>query len=76
MLEELLRKYNEGRSMSFYCKVCSRMPVDLIPKAIKEARARRVAENVDDADIKAKAAVMKMVFKDAASEADIDLCEG
>ncbi|UCG58905.1 MAG: hypothetical protein JSU70_05200, partial [Phycisphaerales bacterium] len=34
LLEELLQNYNEGRSMSFYCRACSRMAIAPIKKAI------------------------------------------
>ena len=34
LLEELLHQYNEGRSMSLYCKASARMPVMMIKKAM------------------------------------------
>jgi len=73
LLEELLQYYNEGRSMALYCKACARMPIDLINKAIEEAKERIAAEKVDKSDIKSKARVLKAVIKVLASEVNVDL---
>jgi len=69
LLEELLENYNEGRSMSFYCKACARMPVDLIKNAIQA-----VKENVfNESDIKLKAKAMKISIQNLAAEANVHL---
>ena len=73
LVEELLQNYNEGRSMSFYCKVCARMPIGLINKAIKEAKAKLVSEKVDESDMKSKANILKMMIKDLALKANVNL---
>ena len=73
LVEELLEKYNEGRSMSFYCKVCARMPVDMINRVVKEAEELFACEKIDKSDIKSKAKIVKAVFTGCAVEADINL---
>ena len=73
LLEELLRQYNEGRSMSIYCKVSSRMPIDLIRKAIEEAKDEFVRMKVDKSDIKSKARVLKAVIRSLALKEKIKL---
>lgn len=73
LLEELLENYNEGRSMSLYCKFCARVPIDLINKAIEEAKEKLAGEKVARSDMKSKARVLKAVIKDLASEVNIDL---
>ena len=73
LLEELLRNYNEGRSMSLFCKVCARMPIDLVKNAIEQAREKIASEKVDNADIKLKARILKAVIKDLALKANINL---
>jgi hypothetical protein len=73
LLEGLLENYNEGRSMSLYCKVCSRMPIDLIDKAIKQAKEKIAGEKVNKSDMKLKAKVLKSIIKDLALEAGINL---
>lgn len=73
LLERLLRDYDEGRSMSLFCKVCARMPVDLINKAMERARAKLAVAKVDKSDMKSKAKVFKAVVKGLALEANVDL---
>jgi hypothetical protein len=75
LVEELLRNYNEGRSMSFYCKVCARMPIESINKAIKETKKRLLSEKVHESDIKSKAKILKAVIKDSALKAKVNLNE-
>ncbi|MCK4226407.1 hypothetical protein KAX29_05915 [candidate division WOR-3 bacterium] len=73
LLESLLKDYNEGRSMSFYCKACSRMPIELIDKAVKQARGKFLSEEIDASDIKSKAKIMRAVIKDIALPNSIKL---
>ena len=68
----MLANYNEGRSCSFFCVATALMPVDLVKKAENEAK-RKIADRKIQADIKAKAKVMRSVIEDFASEASIDL---
>ena len=73
LLEALLENYNEGRSMSLYCKVCARMPIDLINKTIKEAKEKFAIEKVDQSDVKSKAKILKVIIKDLALKLNINL---
>jgi hypothetical protein len=73
LLEELLDNYNEGRSMSLYCKVCARMPIDLINKSIEQAKKKLAGKKVDNSDKKSKARILKTVMQDFASQVNIDL---
>ena len=73
LLEELLQNYNEGRSMNLYCKVCARMPIGVINKAIEEAKEKLTGEKVAKSDIKSKAGVLKAVIRNLALEANINL---
>ena len=59
--------------MSLYCKVCARMPIELINKAIEEAKEKLAAEEVDKSDMKSKARILKAVIKDIALKVNIDL---
>ena len=54
--------------MSLFCKVCARMPIDLINTAIEEAKEKLTGEKVDKSDIKSRARVLKAVIKDSASQ--------
>ena len=73
LVEGLLKSYNEGRSMSFYCKVCTRVPIDLISEAIKEGRKKIIAEKIDKSDIKSKAKIMKSTIKDIAIKSNFTI---
>jgi len=59
--------------MSFYCKVCARMSIDLINRAIKEAKEKLTSEKVDNSDLKSKARIFKAVIKDLALKVNINL---
>jgi hypothetical protein len=73
LLEALLQDYNEGRSAAFYCKVCVRMAIDVINKALDEAEERITAEQIVESDIKTKAKILKEALKALASESNVDL---
>ena len=73
LLEELLQDYNEGRSMSFYCQACARMPIELVGRAMEESKEKLVSEKVDASDVKSKAKAMKAAIQDLASKDNIHL---
>jgi len=73
LLEKLLQNYNEGRSMSFYCKVCSRMSIELINEAIEKAKEKFVREKVAESDMKSKAKILKVVIRDLALKGNVNL---
>jgi hypothetical protein len=52
--------------MALYCKLCARIPIDLINKAIKEAKEKLATEKVNKSDMKSKARALKSVIKDLA----------
>ena len=65
LVENLLDNYNDGRSMSFYCKVCivSSVPVEVINRAIEEARGKFVSNKISDSDRKSRARILKSIIK-------------
>ncbi len=73
LVEDLLENYNEGRSMSYYCTVCARMPIELINKGIEESRKILAGEQADESDVKSKAKILKAIFKDLALKTSINL---
>ena len=72
LVERLLEDYNEGRSMSLFCNVCARMPIDLINRAIEETTVTLARER-GKYDLKAKARLFKSTVKDIAAVAHVDL---
>jgi len=73
LVEHLLVNYNEGRSMSFYCRACTLMPPAMIRDAMSDMDAMLAADRVDSSDIKAKAKAMKSSIKTRAEKAAISL---
>jgi len=73
LAEGLLQNYNEGRSMSFYCKTCTRMSIELINEAIKEAKKRFTSEKVDKSDIKSKAKILNSIIKDICLSSNVNM---
>ena len=73
LLETLLQYYNEGRSMSLYCKACSRITIDLIKKAVIEANKKFADEEINKTDIKSKAKILKATIRNFALKANINL---
>lgn len=73
LLAELLRNYNDGRSMSFYCKVGARLSMDLIQNALVTAEEQIAAEKVVASDVKSKARILKTILKDIAARVNLNL---
>jgi hypothetical protein len=73
LLEALLENYNEGRSMSFYCRVCARLGIESIKKAIGEIKEQLLNQNIDELDMKSKARILKTAIEDLALEANVDV---
>jgi hypothetical protein len=59
--------------MSFYCKVCARMPIEIVNGAKKEAKEKLAREKKEMSDIKYKAKILKTIVKDTAIRAGINL---
>jgi hypothetical protein len=70
LLEELLRNYNDGRSMSFYCKAGSGMPIHSIHRAIKEAKDRLAHDKIEKSDMKSKAMILRAALDNRKDRTD------
>jgi hypothetical protein len=73
LAERLLDGYNEGRSMTFYCTACALMTPEMIRISLDEVEGMLSSEQLDGADIKAKAKAMRSAIQIRANRADIDL---
>ena len=73
LVEELLQDYNEGRSMTFYCKACARMPVAVVDQAIEESRKKITSENLEESDMRSRAKLVKEILRELASASGVDL---
>jgi len=70
LLEKMLENYNEGRSMSSYCKSCTNLPVKLIKRAIEKAEKRFESERIEKSDIKSKAKIVKEIIRELVFTSD------
>jgi hypothetical protein len=59
--------------MSFYCKACARMTIELINEAVKEAKKRFASEKIDNSDVKSKAKILKSIIKDIALLSNVNM---
>jgi len=73
LVEYLLANYNEGRSMSFYCRACALMPPHLIHQAIDEMEGLLITRQGDYLTPKAKAHAMRRTIQELALGSAIDL---
>lgn len=73
VVEKLIDEYNEGRSMSFYCRACSVVPVKSVKKAMRQAEKRMADEGLPDSDIKAKAKMMRGAIQEQADEEGVEI---
>ena len=73
LLENLLDNFNDGRSMSFYCKGCKVLPVEVINKAIEEAGEKFVSNSISGSDMRARAKILKAIVQELSSDSGINL---
>jgi hypothetical protein len=73
LAEQLIGEYNEGRSMTFYCTAAALLAPAVIRGALQEMEEVLATGQVDGADIKAKAKVMKALITERADQAGVDL---
>jgi hypothetical protein len=73
LVERLLARYNEGRSMTLFCTACALMEPPTVREAIDEVEQRLAEGEVDGTDIKARAKAMRAALQDRAARAGISL---
>lgn len=71
LVENLLKNYNDGRSMSFYCKACIVLPVKVIKNAIEEAKTKFVSNKISD--MKSRAKTLKAIIQELSLNLGINL---
>jgi hypothetical protein len=73
LVEQLLASYNEGRSMSFYCRACTLMYPDLIRQTIREMEDMDASAQLDSSNLKATAKAMRTTIQHLADQTGVDL---
>lgn len=59
--------------MSFYCLATILMPPELIEKAASELKGKLAVNQINDADLKAKATTLRGIIQGLAQESNIEL---
>jgi len=73
LVEDLLDNYNEGRSMSFYCLATMLMPPELINEAVDKLKKKVASNQLDRADMKARAKTLREIIQGLAQQRGIEL---
>ena len=73
LVEALLADYNEGRSMSFYCRATALMRPELISQAREEVQRLEGSGEVHGSKPKDRARAMRTAIQDLAERAGIDI---
>lgn len=67
-LEDFLKRFDDGRSKSFYCLACALLPIDIL------VDCRNFVEQMDEAaDVKEKCKILKAIIQKKADELNIEL---
>jgi hypothetical protein len=59
LVENLLAGFNDGRSMSFYCRATALMPLELVRQAINEVQEATRSGQLESSDRRARAKAMR-----------------
>jgi len=73
LLEQLLARYNEGRSMSFFCVAAALMSLPRLRQAISELDQSLDRGEIDGRDIKARARAMRATLQELAALEGVNL---
>jgi len=73
LVEELMARYNDGRSMSFFCVAGALLPPETIHQALAEVDESIRQGHVDGSDLKARARAMRRTLEELARESGVEL---
>ncbi|MFB3895791.1 MAG: DUF3795 domain-containing protein [bacterium] len=73
LLETMIKKYDDGRSKSFYCRAVTLLNVTNLTGSIEQANQKIKLDKIKLNDSKMKALVLKGIINDAAIKEGIEL---
>ncbi|OQB27848.1 MAG: hypothetical protein BWY10_01044 [Chloroflexi bacterium ADurb.Bin180] len=73
LLEELLARYNDGRSMSFYCVAAALLSPERLRQALQKVDGTVSQGRVNKEDLKARARAMRSTLQEYATQDGISL---
>lgn len=71
LLETMLKKFNDGRSKSFYCIATTLLPITDLERALEKAKQKIKTVSADD--IKTKAKILKLFINEVATRKGLEL---
>lgn len=71
LLKEMLRKFNDGRSRSFYCVATALLSIETLESSLKDAKKKVSETSVKD--LKGRAKILHEIFDGAAAKEKVDL---
>jgi len=73
LLRQMLGKFNDGRSRSFYCVAAALLPIETLERSLNDAEKRVSEEGIDPKDLKTRAKILKEIINKTAEKKRIDL---
>ena len=61
-LETMIKKFNDGRSRSFYCKAAGSLDPESLKKSLDKATNKIKADKIKPDDLKNKAKILKTIL--------------
>lgn len=71
LLEQMLGKFNDGRSRSYYCVATTMLSVEALEQSLAQAKKKVTEESIRD--LKGKAKILKEIINEFATMEGVDL---
>jgi hypothetical protein len=73
ILKEMLDKFNDGRSKSYFCLASAILPIDLLKKSLDSAKKIVEKFGISKDDMKGKSKILREILQSAADKENINL---
>ena len=73
ILNEMLDKFNDGRSKIYFCLASALLPIDLLKKSFDSARKIVEKSGISKDDMKGKARILREILQSTADKENINL---
>lgn len=67
LLEEMLQRFNDGRSKSFYCIAATLLPIPELDTALEKTEQHLTTNKINEGDARARARILKEILNETAS---------
>jgi len=73
LLKQMLKKFNDRRSRSFYCVATTLLPIEALERSLNDAKKKVGEERIGSKDLKSCAKILKEVIDEVAKKEKVDL---